>query len=66
MLKIPTAREKLLPNFPNDQRGDIKIIFKSKVFVLAKAYLRLESGYFKKVCGPNVTSDEIKENFSVI
>jgi hypothetical protein len=30
ILKIPTAREKQLPKFPIDPRGDIKLIFKSK------------------------------------
>lgn len=40
-LKIPTVRDKLLTSFPNDLRSDIKIVFKSKIFLLAKAHLRL-------------------------
>lgn len=66
VLKIPTTREKLLQNFPCDEaRGDIKIIFKSKVFNLCKAYLRLESNYFKKICSQPCPMVDIKENFNV-
>lgn len=47
--------------FPNDtQRGDLKLVFKSKVFNLCKAHLRLESGYFKKISSKNDSIDEIK------
>ena len=64
-LKIPTAREKLKSGFPEDPKGDFRLVFKSKVFSLQKAHLRLESGYFKRVCTPNVNILEIKENFDV-
>jgi hypothetical protein len=47
-LKIPTARSKLQGSFPEDPRGDIKIIIGKKVLKLQKAFLRLESAYFKK------------------
>lgn len=40
-IKIPTVRDKLINSFPNDLRSDIKIVFKSKIFLLAKAHLRL-------------------------
>lgn len=62
-LKIPTAREKLRTAFPNDPKGDFRLVFKSKVFSLQKAYLRLESGYFKRVCSPSINILEVKENF---
>jgi hypothetical protein len=40
-LKIPTARSKLQSSFPEDPRGDIKIIIGKKVLKLQKAFLRL-------------------------
>ena len=65
-MKIPTAREKLKVGFPEDPKGDFRLVFKSKVFNLQKAHLRLESGYFKKVCSPHINILEIKENFDVL
>ena len=65
-LRIPTVKHKLLASFPNDLRSDIKIVFKSKTFLLAKAHLRLESGYFKDKLSPPMNFLEIKENFNVI
>lgn len=59
-IRIPNAREKLKACFPQDPKGDIRLVFKSKVFNLQKAYLRLESGYFKRVCSPGTNLLEIK------
>lgn len=62
-IKIPKAREKLQVHFPEDPKGDLRLVFKSKSFNLQKAYLRLESGYFKRACTPTTNLLEIKENF---
>ena len=59
-IRIPTAREKLKSQFPEDPRGDFTLIFKSKVFRLQKPYLRLDSGFFKKICTSQTNSFEIK------
>ncbi len=40
-IRLPNAREKLQPLFPEDNRGDIKIIFGKKIFKLQKAFLRI-------------------------
>jgi hypothetical protein len=40
-LRLPNAREKLQGLFPDDPRGDIRIIFGKRVFKLQKAFLRL-------------------------
>ena len=64
-LRIPTAREKLQVNFPQDPKGDFKLVFQSNVFNLQKAYLRLESAYFKRVCTSKTNIHEIKEDFNV-
>lgn len=66
-IRLPNAREKLLTHFPQDNRGDIRIIIGQKMFKLQKAFLRLESGYFKKIFAQQ-TADmiEIKEPFNVL
>jgi hypothetical protein len=40
IIKIGSAREQLLPHFPTDVKGDIKLIYRSRVFYLSKAFLR--------------------------
>lgn len=52
-IRLPNAREKLQTFFPEDPRGDIKIEYGSKQFKLQKAFLRLESSYFKKAFTSN-------------
>jgi hypothetical protein len=64
-IKLPNAREKLQPLFPEDNRGDIRIVFGKKSFKLQKAFLRLESGYFKKTFAQNTETLEIKQPFNV-
>jgi hypothetical protein len=40
-IQIQTSPKKLKKKFPDDPKGDIEIIFKTKVFKLQKAHLRL-------------------------
>lgn len=40
-VSLPSSSDKLRQNFPEDPKGDIQIIFKSKKFRLQKAHLRL-------------------------
>lgn len=40
-LRLPNAREKLQTLFPEDPRGDIRLIFGKRQFKLQKAFLRL-------------------------
>ena len=53
-LKFAHAREKLQSLFPDDSRGDVKIVQGKKTYKLLKAFLRLESAYFKRVLGQAV------------
>ena len=64
-MRIPTTREKLKVNFPEDPKGDFSLVFKSKVFKLQKAFLRLDSGYFKRICTSQTNILEIREDFNV-
>ena len=65
-IKLPNAREKLQNLFPEDNRGDIKIEFQGRNFKLQKAFLRLESTYFKKAFTSNQVTLTINEKFNVL
>jgi hypothetical protein len=47
-LRMPNAREKLQALFPEDVRGDVRIVCGKRQFKLQKAFLRLESAFFKR------------------
>lgn len=48
-MEIPCVNAKLKNAFKNDTHADIKVIYNQKaVFNLQKAYLRIESQYFKE------------------
>lgn len=64
-LKIPTARSKLQTSFPEDPKGDIKIIVGKKVFKLQKAFLRLQSSYFQRKLSPDISLLNIEDNLDV-
>lgn len=64
-IRLPNAREKLQPLFPDDNRGDIKIQFGKKSFKLQKAFLRLESAFFKRTFSQTNEILEIKQDFNV-
>lgn len=64
-IRLPNAREKLQPLFPDDNRGDIKIQFGKKSFKLQKAFLRLESAFFKRTFSTTNEILEIKQDFNV-
>jgi hypothetical protein len=40
-IRLPNAREKLQSLFPEDNRGDVRIVFGKRSFKLQKAFLRL-------------------------
>jgi hypothetical protein len=62
-IRLPNAREKLQSLFPEDNRGDVRIVFGKKSFKLQKAFLRLESGYFKRTFAQPTEVLEIKQDF---
>jgi hypothetical protein len=64
-IRLPNAREKLQTLFPEDNRGDIRIEFGPKSFKLQKAFLRLESAYFKKAFNANQQVLTIQQKFNV-
>lgn len=62
-IRLPNAREKLQPLFPEDNRGDVRIVFGKRSFKLQKAFLRLESGFFKKTFAQPTEILEVKQDF---
>lgn len=53
-MEIPSVNAKLKNVFKNDTHADVKIVYNnSAVFNLQKAYLRIESQYFKEALDNN-------------
>lgn len=52
VLELPCVNAKLKNSFKNDSHADVRIVYNDEaVFNLQKAYLRIESAYFKEQLG---------------